>query len=128
MSNTPKTDKLFFPFGRDHTAAAEPSLLVCMTQFEILERENAALREQLKDCSAVVDRQQEQLDRNAAPSDTRNYYADGYEAGYQAGMAEKKPWVSLTGTEINHIFAKNVGYQERMMKDVENLLKEKNGG
>jgi hypothetical protein len=41
---------------------------------------------------------------------------------------EKKEWVGLTGTEINHIFAKNVGYQERMMKDVENLLKEKNGG
>jgi hypothetical protein len=39
---------------------------------------------------------------------------------------EKKEWVGLTGTEINHIFAKNVGYQERMMKDVENLLKEKN--
>jgi hypothetical protein len=35
-------------------------------------------------------------------------------------------WVGLTGTEINHIFAKNVGYPERMMKDVENLLKEKN--
>jgi hypothetical protein len=32
---------------------------------------------------------------------TRNYYADGYEAGYQAGMAEFKPWVGLTddGTE-----------------------------
>jgi flagellar biosynthesis/type III secretory pathway protein FliH len=59
---------------------------------------------------------------------TRNYYADGYEAGYQAGMAEKKPWVGLTGTETNHIVAKNVGYPERMMKDVENLLKEKNGG
>jgi hypothetical protein len=41
---------------------------------------------------------------------------------------EKKEWVGLTGTEINHIFAKNVGYPERMMKDVENLLKEKNGG
>jgi len=44
MSNTPKTDALFFPFGRDATAAAEPSLLVCMTQYELLERENAALR------------------------------------------------------------------------------------
>jgi len=32
---------------------------------EKLEKENTALREQLKDCSAVVDRQQEQLDRNA---------------------------------------------------------------
>jgi len=41
-SDTPKTDKLFFPHGRDATAAAEPSLLVCMTQYELLERENAA--------------------------------------------------------------------------------------
>jgi hypothetical protein len=37
-------------------------------------------------------------------------------------------WVGLTGAETNHIVAKNVGYPERMMKDVENLLKEKNGG
>ena len=93
MSATPKTDALFFPYGRDATAAAEPSLLVCMTQYELLERElaalrlnlsvtmeelgemrdraekaeadNATLREQLKDCSAAFDRQQEQLDRNA---------------------------------------------------------------
>ena len=91
MSATPKTDALFFPHGRDATAAAEPSLLVCMTQYELLERENAAqlkelhrisealgtneghssathieiLREQLKDCSAAFDRQQEMLDRNA---------------------------------------------------------------
>ena len=56
----------------------------------------------------------------------KNYYADGYEAGYQAGKEEKKPWVGLTGTETNHIVAKNVGYPERMMKDVENLLKDKN--
>ena len=44
MSDTPRTDKLFFPYGRDATAAAEPSLLVCMTQYELLERENAALQ------------------------------------------------------------------------------------
>jgi len=48
MSNTPKTDKLFFPFGRDHTAAASPSFLTCMTEYELLEMENAALREQIK--------------------------------------------------------------------------------
>lgn len=86
MSNTPKTDALFFPYGRDHTAAASPSFLTCWTEYELLEKENAALRVKL----------------------------------------EKKEWVGLTGTEINHIFAKNVGYPERMMKDVENLLKEKN--
>ena len=39
-----------------------------------------------------------------------------------------RPWVGLTGTEVNHIFANNVGCPERMMKDVENLLKDKNGG
>jgi len=39
---------------------------------------------------------------------------------------EKKPWVGLTGVEINHIFAANVGYPERMMREVEKLLKDKN--
>jgi hypothetical protein len=38
----------------------------------------------------------------------------------------RREWVGLTGAEINRIFAANVGYPERMMKDVENLLKEKN--
>jgi hypothetical protein len=55
MSNTPRTDKLFFPYGRDATAAASPSLLVCMTQFEILERENAALRDVLSRLIEVHD-------------------------------------------------------------------------
>ena len=41
---------------------------------------------------------------------------------------QKQEWVGLTGVEINHILAANVGYPERMMKDVENLLKEKNSG
>jgi len=41
-------------------------------------------------------------------------------------LKEKKEWVGLTGVEINHIFAANVGYPERMVKEVENLLKEKN--
>ena len=40
----------------------------------------------------------------------------------------KREWVGLSGKEINHIFAANVGYPERMMKEVENLLKEKNNG
>ena len=40
--------------------------------------------------------------------------------------APKREWVGLTGTEINHIFSANVGYPERMMKEVETLLKEKN--
>ena len=38
----------------------------------------------------------------------------------------RREWVGLTGTEINHIFAENVGYPERMMKEVETLLKDKN--
>jgi hypothetical protein len=41
-------------------------------------------------------------------------------------LMQRKEWVGLTGTEINHVAAKNVGYPERMMKEVENLLKEKN--
>lgn len=45
-----------------------------------------------------------------------------------AGFYRKKEWVGLTGAEVNHIFAENVGYPERMMKEVEAKLKEKNGG
>ena len=40
----------------------------------------------------------------------------------------RKPWVGLTGVEINHIFAANVGYPERMCRAIEAKLKEKNGG
>jgi len=36
-----------------------------ITNYLRLERENAALREELKDCSAAFDKQQEMLDRNA---------------------------------------------------------------
>jgi len=43
-----------------------------------------------------------------------------------AGFYKKKEWVGLTGAEINHIFAANVGYPERMMQAAEALLKEKN--
>jgi hypothetical protein len=38
----------------------------------------------------------------------------------------RKPWQGLTGTEINHIFAANVGYPERMCRAIEAKLKEKN--
>jgi hypothetical protein len=107
MSNTPKTDALFFPYGRDATAAAEPSLLVCMTQYELLERKNAALREQLKDCSAVVDRQQEQLDRNAK---------------------QKKPWVGLTDDDKERclVVREDCGWHG-VLDAVEAKLREKNG-
>lgn len=40
----------------------------------------------------------------------------------------KREWVGLKAEEINHIFAANAGYPERMMQEVANLLKEKNGG
>jgi hypothetical protein len=38
----------------------------------------------------------------------------------------RREWVGLTGTEINHIFAANVGYPERMCHAIEAKLKEKN--
>jgi hypothetical protein len=40
--------------------------------------------------------------------------------------AAQHQWVGLTGTEINHIFAANVGYPERMCLAIETKLKEKN--
>ena len=39
---------------------------------------------------------------------------------------QRKEWVGLTGTEINHIFAANVGYPERMCRAIEAKLKKKN--
>lgn len=58
MSNTPKSDE-----AKWETAPA--AIVVSVYFAQTLERENVVLREQLKDCSAVVDRQQEMLDRNA---------------------------------------------------------------
>lgn len=48
------------------------------------------------------------------------------EPAIKESLTVQRPWVGLTGTEINHIFARNVGYPESMMKEVETLLKEKN--
>jgi flagellar biosynthesis/type III secretory pathway protein FliH len=59
---------------------------------------------------------------------TRNYYADGYEAGYQAGMAEKKPWVDLTKEELQTIFNYEPNDVKHIAFLVESLCKEKNGG
>jgi len=58
MSDTPRTDE-----AKWETAPA--AIVVSIYFAQTLERELAALRQQLKDCSAVVDRQQEMLDRNA---------------------------------------------------------------
>jgi hypothetical protein len=63
------------------------------------------------------------------------HYAGCYDSGprhYECALLEVKrlrcEWEGLTGAEINHIFAANVEYPERMMQAVEALLKEKNGG
>ena len=56
--NTPRTDE-----AKWETAPA--AIVVSIYFAQTLERENVVLREQLKDCSAQFDQQQEQLDRNA---------------------------------------------------------------
>jgi len=58
MSDTPKSDE-----AKWETAPA--AIVVSIYFAQTLERENVVLRDELKDCSAVVDRQQEMLDRNA---------------------------------------------------------------
>jgi hypothetical protein len=55
--NTPRTDE-----AKWETAPA--AIVVSIYFAQTLERENVALREQLKDCSAAFDKQQEALDRN----------------------------------------------------------------
>ena len=64
-------------------------------------------------------------------ADTFNELLDSLESELRDVLGhyrEQRKWVGLTGVEINHIFAANVGYPERMMKEVGRLLKEKNGG
>jgi hypothetical protein len=63
------------------------------------------------------------------------HYPGCYDSGprhYECALLEvkrsRREWEGLTGAEINHIFAANVGYPERMMQEVEAKLKEKNGG
>ena len=56
----------------------------------------------------------------------KKMYEDYFDKCFRESSAQQRPWVGLTGTEINHIFAANVGYPERMMKEVEILLKDKN--
>ena len=63
--------------------------------------------------------------------ETAGTYADGYENGYQAGMAEKKEWVGLTDDEIKAIIGHNhpegVGsYARELFKQIEAKLREKN--
>lgn len=58
----------------------------------------------------------------------KNYYADGYEAGYQVGMEEKKPWVNLTKEELQTIFNYEPNDIKHIAFLVESLCKEKNGG
>ena len=57
-------------------------------------------------------------------------YADGYENGYQAGMAEKKPWVGLTDEEINSIEFPESGTAtiKDFVRIIESKLKDKNCG
>ena len=69
---------------------------------------------------------------------TRNYYADGYEAGYQAGMAEWKPWVGMTDDEFKTIMLDTYNIDlnvpghssddHLLWAAIEASLKEKNGG
>ena len=56
----------------------------------------------------------------------KKMYEDYFDKCFRESSAQQRPWVGLAGTEINHIFAANVGYPERMMKEVETLLKDKN--
>jgi len=58
-------------------------------------------------------------------------YEDAYEAGYQAGMEEKKPWVSLTDDEMKQCSYGAGGFmigREEAMRAVQAKLKEKNNG
>jgi hypothetical protein len=53
------------------------------------------------------------------------HYEAEYEAGYQAGMAEKKPWVGLTEEEVAKCWSTSA---VASWKNIEAKLREKNGG
>lgn len=68
MSDTPKTDAFISKFykSRPLSSGSRHRTDVELHDFaRQLERELTALREELKDCSAQFDRQQEMLDKNA---------------------------------------------------------------
>ena len=68
MSDTPKTNAFISKFykSRPLSSGSRHRTDVELHDFaRQLERELTALREQLKDCSAQFDRQQEMLDKNA---------------------------------------------------------------
>lgn len=75
---------------------------------EKLEKENTALREQLKDCSAVVDRQQEQLDRNAEQIAALRKDAERYQ------------WLRTNRLTANNgiLFAQAMGWKPKMLDAV----------
>jgi hypothetical protein len=88
------------------------------------------LREQLKDCSAVVDRQQEMLDRNQ-----EKVYEQGFIDGVQKNSESRvskfmdKKWVGLTDEQIKQCSYDANGFmidREVAMRAVESKLKEKN--
>ena len=61
----------------------------------------------------------------ADKNDTEGYNSVKAMCGNVQTLLQRQ-WVGLTGAEVNHILAENVGYLERMMKEVEAKLKEKN--
>ena len=87
--------------------------------YDELEKEITALREQLKDCSAAFDRQQEMLDRSAEQIAT---------------LQKKKPWVGLTDDEIKGCIEATIEITDCLLLDavnaviidVETMLRRKN--
>ena len=65
MSDTPRTNFVAHETGDAEWDRSINRFGRMMAHACILERENVALRDELKDCSAQFDLQQEQLDRNA---------------------------------------------------------------
>jgi hypothetical protein len=127
MSDTPRTDVAQHNMG----SIVEPHYVVDADFSRYLERElvaekewvrqstnsNARLEKFLAEAQAEVVRLKGEIDELRAAL---------AEPAIKDSLIAQRPWVGLAGTEINHIFAANVGYPERMMKEVETLLKDKN--
>ena len=57
--------------------------------------------------------------------EVKSQYVDWYNLGYQAGMAEKKPWIGLTDKEAADCWSTSA---VTTWENFEAKLKEKNGG
>ena len=123
MSNVSKAMEYATAFEREAMREKLDAALGDLDHMNLIQLEEMVLhhRQQIKDLAAHL----LELKRLVTPPMIMDD-DDLNNVRYKANYRYETKWVGLTGAEVNHIFAENVGYPERMMKEVEAKLKEKN--